>query len=142
VVTAHQRTRRRRPLCHCGGVRALAVVDAVSGEVLGSCDIRRPFDWDPEFGEVGFLLGPEARGRGIATQSMRLLLVYAFETLGMRRVQALAHPQNSASAEVLERLGFQREGLLRDYRPGPAGPEDRILFSLLRAEFEAPITRA
>jgi ribosomal-protein-alanine N-acetyltransferase len=128
-------------IAHSGGALALAVVDAESGEVLGSCDIRRPFDWDPEFGEVGFLLGPEARGRGIAIRSMRLLLAYALEALGMRRVQALAHPQNPASVKVLERLGFQREGLLRDYRPGPAGPEDRVLFSLLRAEFEKARTR-
>ncbi len=121
---------------HSGGALALAVVDADSGVVLGSCDIRRPFDWDPELGEVGFLLGPEARGRGIATRAMKLLLAYAFESLEMRRVQALAHPHNPASANVLERLGFHREGLLRDYRPGPEGREDRILFSLLRREFQ------
>jgi RimJ/RimL family protein N-acetyltransferase len=119
---------------HDGGVLALAVADAASGVVLGSCDVRRPAAWDPELGEVGFLLGPEARGRGIATRSVRLLLAYAFRTLGMARVQAFAHPHNSASAKVLERLGFHREGLLRDYRPGEQGREDRILFSLLRCE--------
>jgi RimJ/RimL family protein N-acetyltransferase len=125
-------------IAHAGGALALAVVDAASGEVFGSVDIRRPFDWDAEFGEVGFLVGPDARGRGIATRAMRLLLGYAFETLGMERVQALVHSENPASRKVLERLGFRREGLLRDYRPGAAGREDRILFSLLRAEFEAP----
>jgi len=129
-------------IAHSGGVLALAVVDATSGAVVGSCDIRRPFDWDPGFGEVGFLVGPEARGRGIAIRSMTLLLSYAFETLGMGRVQALAHPQNPASGRVLERLGFRREGLLRDYRPAPAGREDRILYSLLRAEFEQPAKRS
>jgi RimJ/RimL family protein N-acetyltransferase len=118
-----------------GGVLALAVADADSGAVLGSCDIRRPSEADPALGEVGFLLGPEARGRGVATRSMRLLLAYAFERLGMARVQALAHPENPASANVLERLGFHREGLLRQYRPGERGREDRILFSLLRGEF-------
>lgn len=117
-----------------GGVLALAVVDAVSGAVLGACDLRRPSEADPALGEVGFLLGPDARGRGVATRSMRLLLAYAFERLGMARVQALAHPENPASAQVLERLGFQREGLLRDYRPGERGREDRIVFSMLRGE--------
>ena len=66
---------------------------------------------------------------------MRLLLPYAFETLGMARVQALAHPENRASVKVLERLGFHREGLLRDYRPGERGREDRVLLSVLRGEF-------
>ena len=120
---------------HRGGVLALAVADAVSGVVLGACDIRRPSEADPEFGEIGFLVGPEARGRGIAARSMRLLLPYAFETLGMARVQALAHPENRASVKVLERLGFHREGLLRDYRPGERGREDRVLLSVLRGEF-------
>ena len=119
---------------HPAGALALAVADAVSDAVLGSCDIRRPSEADPELGEVGFLLGPEARGRGIATRSMRLRLAHAFESLGMARVQALAHPENPASAKVLERLGFHREGLLRDYRPGERGREDRIMFSLLRGE--------
>ena len=81
------------------------------------------------------MLGPEARGGGIATRSMRLLLAHAFESLGMARVQALAHPENPASAKVLERLGFHCEGLLRDYRPGERGREDRIMFSLLRGEW-------
>jgi RimJ/RimL family protein N-acetyltransferase len=124
-------------IAHAGGVLALAVVDTVSGVVLGSCDIRRPAEWDAQLGEVGFLVGPEARGHGVATRSMTLLLGYAFERLGMARVQALVHPENPASVKVLERLGFQREGLLRDYRPGAQGRQDRILYSLLRAEFVA-----
>ena len=113
-------------------VLALVITDAASGAALGSVDLRRPSETDPELGEVGFLLGPEARGRGIATRSMRLLLTYAFDELGIARVQALSHPENPASAKVLERLGFRREGLLRDHRVGPAGREDRILFSLHR----------
>jgi RimJ/RimL family protein N-acetyltransferase len=45
----------------------------------------------------------------------------------MRRIQALVHPDNAASAAVLERLGFEREGLLRSYRPG--GDGDRIMYA-------------
>ena len=56
-----------------------------------------------------------------------MLVGWAFRELGMRRVQALVHPDNPASAAVLERLGFQREGLLRSYRP-PG--EDRIMFAV------------
>jgi len=119
-------------------VLALVITEAASGAALGSVDLRRPSEADPELGEVGFLLGPEARGRGIATRSTRLLLTYAFDELGIARVQALAHPENPASAKVLERLGFRREGLLRDHRVGAAGREDRIFFSLLRHQFVFP----
>lgn len=65
--------------------------------------------------------GGSMRGRG----HLRLLLAYAFRTLGMARLQAFAHPHNPASAKVLDRLGFHREGLLRDYRPSEQGREDR-----------------
>jgi hypothetical protein len=44
------------------------------------------------------------------------------------------HPENPRSGEVLQRLGFRREGLLRDYRAGKNGREDRILFSVLPDE--------
>jgi RimJ/RimL family protein N-acetyltransferase len=115
-----------------GDVLALVITDTASGAALGSVDLRRPSEADLELGEVGFFLGPEARGRGIATRSTRLLLTYAFDELGIARVQALVHPENPASAKVLERLGFRREGLLRDHRVGAEGREDRILFSLPR----------
>ena len=69
----------------------------------------------------------EARGRGAATRGVGLLVGWAFRELGMRRIQALVHPDNAASAAVLERLGFEREGLLRSYRPG--GDGDRIMFA-------------
>jgi RimJ/RimL family protein N-acetyltransferase len=118
-----------------GRTLPLAIVDAATGAVLGSCDIRRPEPDDPDRGEIGYLLVPEARGRGAATRAMALLVGWAFRELGMRRVQALVHPDNPASMAVLERLGFQREGLLRSYRP-PG--EDRIMFAITAAPPRTP----
>ena len=69
---------------------------------------------------------------------MSQLIDWSFRELRMGRVQALVHPDNPRSAAVLVRLGFQREGLLRHYRPGPAGREDRILYSLLPRELLVP----
>jgi ribosomal-protein-alanine N-acetyltransferase len=106
--------------------------------VLGSCDIRRPDADDAALGEVGFLLADEARGRGVATRAVGLLVDWSFRELGMERVQGLVHPDNPRSARVLERLGFRREGVLRDYRAGKTGREDRILFSVLPDELVLP----
>ena len=117
---------------------ALAIVDATSGTLLGSCDIRRPDATDPRLGEVGYLLSHDARGRGAAMRAVGLLVEWSFRELGMERVQALVHPDNPGSAGVLERLGFQREGLLRRCRPGDAGREDRILFAVLPDELVLP----
>lgn len=117
-----------------GRMLALAIVDAASRAVLGSCDIRRPDPEDPALGEVGYLLAETARGRGTATRATGLLIDWSFRELGMERIQALMHPDNPHSAGVLERLGFRREGLLRRYRAGDAGREDRVLYSVLPGE--------
>lgn len=117
-----------------GRAVALAIVDATSGVVLGSCDIRRPDADDPALGEVGYLLAPDARGRGAATRAIGLLIDWSFRELGMERVQALVHPDNPPSARVLDHLGFQREGLLRRCRPGEGKREDRILYAVLPHE--------
>ena len=98
-----------------------------SGAVLGSCDLRSPEPDDPGRGEIGYLLLPEAQGAGRRRAPCGCSSAGRFRELGMRRVQALVHPDNAASAAVLERLGFEREGLLRSYRPGG---EDRVMFAV------------
>jgi RimJ/RimL family protein N-acetyltransferase len=114
-----------------GHAMYLAIADAQDGVAVGSCDLRRPVPDDPGLGELGYLLGPEGRGRGLATAAVRLLARYALEQLRMARVQALVHPDNARSLRVLERAGFEREGVLRGYRDGSAGREDRVVLSLV-----------
>jgi len=110
--------------------------------VLGSCDIRRPDPEDLALGEVGYLLSENARGRGVATRAMALITAWSFRELGMERVQALVHPDNPPSAAVLDRLGFRREGLLRRYRAGDDGREERYLYSVLAGELVVPDSAA
>jgi RimJ/RimL family protein N-acetyltransferase len=107
---------------------SFAVVDAGSDLVLGGCDLRLP---TPGVGEVGYLLAPAARGRGVMTRALRLVVGWAFADLGLARVQAFASPDNPASLKLLERLGFTREGVLRSYR-GPG--RDRVALSVLPGE--------
>jgi RimJ/RimL family protein N-acetyltransferase len=104
----------------------LVIVDAVTGDVLGDCEVNLAGD-DPRVGELGYALLAHARGRGHATRTVRLLAAYAAETLGMTRVQACVHPDNAPSRRVLERAGFTAEGLLRDHR-GPG--EDRVMYAI------------
>ncbi|HEY2202059.1 MAG TPA: GNAT family protein [Solirubrobacteraceae bacterium] len=113
---------------------ALAIADTESDRVLGSCDVRRPDPLDFAIGELGYVLVANARGRGVATRTVRLLTEWSFGELAMQRVQALVHPENPASARVLERVGFQREGLLRSYRAASRGREDRVIYAILPSE--------
>jgi [ribosomal protein S5]-alanine N-acetyltransferase len=111
-----------------GRAVGFAIADAESDAVLGAMDLRLPH---PLVGEVGYVLAPDARGRGVATRALRLVVVWAFADLRLVRVQAFASPQNDRSIAVLERLGFSREGLMRSYRGAGA---DRVAFSVLPGE--------
>ena len=56
----------------------------------------------------------------------------------MQRIQAVVHPENARSIAMFERLGFEREGLLRRLRPARSGREDRILYAVLADEWRPP----
>jgi [ribosomal protein S5]-alanine N-acetyltransferase len=58
---------------------------------------------------------------------MGLLIDWSFRELGMERVQALVHPTTRPPLRCSTGLGFKREGLLRRYRAGDDGREDRVL---------------
>lgn len=60
--------------------------------------------------EVGYSLVPGARGRGLATEAVRALTVWALQQPGVQRVTAETEPENQPSMRVLERVGFQRAG--------------------------------
>lgn len=66
-------------------------------------------------GSVGFWLLPEARGRGLATRSVRLISRWALRELGLARLSLFTEPSNEKSQRVAERTGFVREGVLRSY---------------------------
>ena len=80
---------------------------------------------------IGYWLVAEARGRGVATHTVRLLTRWAFEALGMERIELTCGPDNEASQRVAARCGFTREGVLRAHVPFKGGRRDTVLFSLL-----------
>ena len=119
------------------------ILDASSEALLGACDVRLVDREDPRVGELGYLLSPLARGRGVMAAALTLLITWAFgDPFRLERVQAMTHPENEASQRVLERLGFTREGLLRSYRGSLARPgaprEDRVIWSLLPIDWPSP----
>jgi RimJ/RimL family protein N-acetyltransferase len=113
------------------------IVDAASDDLLGAIDVRLVEPDDPRIGEIGYLLVAAARGRGVLSAALRLLLDWSFgEPLRLERAQAMTDPSNTRSAAVLERAGFTREGVLRGYRLGPSGVrEDRVMWSMLPVDW-------
>lgn len=80
---------------------------------------------------VGYWLAGHARGRGIATRTVRLLTRWAFGDLAIARLELTCAPDNLASRRVAERCGFTREALLRSHIPFKGQRRDSLLFSLL-----------
>lgn len=66
------------------------------------------------FGEIGWTMAPAAQGQGFATEAARAVLELALDRLSFHRMEARLDARNSASAAICERLGMQREGVLRD----------------------------
>jgi RimJ/RimL family protein N-acetyltransferase len=90
--------------------------------------------------EVGILLAPPARGRGLAAQALRLTVEQAFEALGAHRVYARILSSNDASRHVFASLGFRQEGTLRAHVRRGETLIDVELWGLLRDEL-APAER-
>jgi RimJ/RimL family protein N-acetyltransferase len=104
-----------RSMWEAGDMAMLAITLEGEDEFLGHTGLflqSRPFG----VAELGYILGPRGRGRGLATRSARLVARWAFDDLEVERLEARTHPDNVASHRVLERLGFTREGLERASR--------------------------
>ena len=63
--------------------------------------------------DVGFALLPEYRGKGYATEAAQAVIDYGENRLGLKRIVAIAAPDNETSARVLEKLGFHFKGMIR-----------------------------
>ena len=93
---------------------ARPAIERVSdGAFLGWCGLTR---WNPDHrsASLGYCLRKAAWGQGYATEAARALLQWAFDALDLNRVQAGTDTRNTSSARVLEKLGFVREGTLRE----------------------------
>lgn len=85
-----------------------AIADARdSAALLGSVGLQA-IDWDVRAADIGYMLGPRARGRGFATRAVQLAAGWAFGTLGLERLELRTMEQNAASRAVAERAGFAR----------------------------------
>jgi RimJ/RimL family protein N-acetyltransferase len=86
-------------------------------------------------GHIGYWCAREARGRGVTTRALRLLCKHGLEDLRLERLELITDPDNRASQRVAEKVGFQREGVLRSHLLHPDGRRrDSVMFSLLPGE--------
>ena len=87
----------------------LAVVRRCDHRLIGNCGLRRSPDNDTD-AEIGYELNPNFWNCGYATEAAAAMVRFGFDTLGLRRITSWCIADNTASARVLERLGFRPEG--------------------------------
>jgi len=91
--------------------------------------------------EIGYALHRDHWGRGYIGEALQALLDFGFGPLGLHRVEADVDPRNDASLRTVERLGFQREGLLRERWLVGGEVCDTAFYGLLRRDWEMRTVR-
>jgi RimJ/RimL family protein N-acetyltransferase len=115
---------------------ALGVYDAVNGHFLGATGLHEP-NWTLRSFEIGYWLRTSSVGQGFMTESVRVLVEFAFDHLQARRVEINCDVRNEPSRNVAERAGLVLEGRLRNAMLTPQGePGDWLVFSLIPEDWE------
>lgn len=127
TMLADLRARRRVPY---------VVIEKVSGRIAGSMSFGNFAEPDGRL-EIGWSwLGRDFRGRSINRPAKRLLLQFAFETLGAQRVEFKTDVLNEQARAGLLGIGAVEEGVLRSFNPMPDGRRrDAIFYSVLSTEW-------
>ena len=95
-----------------GTLGGFAIESAAERAFLGFIGIVR-YDAAGRTAELGYIVAPEARGRGVAARALGLLTAWCLDGLGLERVELRIDPANLPSVRLAERVGYVREGVLR-----------------------------
>jgi [ribosomal protein S5]-alanine N-acetyltransferase len=117
---------------------ALAIVERNDDRLIGVAGLHR-IDPKNRQAAFGIFIGrADARNRGLGTEATALIVGYGFDTLNMNRIWLHVYEDNVAAVHVYEKLGFKREGLLREdyFREGRYW--NTVVMGILRSEWVAP----
>jgi RimJ/RimL family protein N-acetyltransferase len=117
--------------------REIAWAIEVQGAFAGVIGLERRGDVHRYSAEIGYWLGAPFRGRGLGTRAVRALVEHAFATTDLLRIDADVFSTNPASARVLEKAGFVREGVRRADVVKDGAVLDAHLWARLRPDLPA-----
>lgn len=105
-----------------------------NGVTIGSVSFK-PVSWQMGHGEIGYGISEPEHGKGLGTAAVRLLVEKIFAETDIHKLFAYVSAENVASCRILERLGFRREGYLRDHYVIQGRRVDEVFYAILRHEF-------
>jgi RimJ/RimL family protein N-acetyltransferase len=115
-----------------GTREAFAIVD--DDRAFLGLALAPQIDRETRTAELGYVVAPAARGRGVASEALRQLTAWAFGELGMFRLELLISVDNLASQRVAEHCGYVREGVLRSVHVKQDVREDTEIWSRLATD--------
>ncbi len=114
----------------------MGIWEAATNRYLGGTGFH-VHNWDTGYFEIGYWIRASAEGHGYITEAVRLLANYAFDTLKANRLEIRCDELNARSAAIPQRLGFVREGCLRNDATAPDGRiRNTLIFSLIPGEWQ------
>src|SRR5882757_564626 len=129
--------RRQWERASTGSGYPFVIVRVEDGRPLGTVGV-----WLRESNEgrasLGYWVVRSARGQGVAAEALRAVAAWALGDLQIPRLQLYVEPWNSASQRTAERVGFQREGLLRSWQQVGEDRRDMIMYSMLGVDLSSP----
>ncbi|MDP3898929.1 MAG: GNAT family protein [Mesorhizobium sp.] len=126
-----QRLRRyREEIAHGTGMPFL-IFDRATDRLAGGITLGNIRHGVSQSGQIGYWMGVHHAGKGWMLESLNLVVGFGFETLRLHRIEAACIPDNARSIRVLEKAGFQREGLLRSYLRINGAWQDHYLYALV-----------
>ena len=126
-----QRIRRYREDFEQGLAVAFFIFENRTAKLMGGINIGNIRHGVSQSAQIGYWMGEQYSGRGYMIEAVQLVIPYSFETLRLHRIEAACIPANTRSVRVLEKAGFQREGLLRSYLRINGSWQDHYLYALI-----------
>ncbi len=141
IEVARERLARDIEAMRAGRYVCLGILAEGDGTLLGECSLFN-FHEQSRRAELGYTLAFDCWGNGYMTEALSSLLEFGFAELSLHRVEADVDPRNVASARTLERLGFKKEGHLRERWIVAGEVSDSSLYGLLARDWGARSRRA
>lgn len=110
------------------------------GELAGAIGCH-PIDWSNRATSIGYWLGAPFQGKGVITQCCRAIVSYLLDEMSLHRVEIRCATQNTRSCAVPERLGFVREGVIREAQWVAGGFVDLAVYGILASEWRAKASK-
>ncbi len=132
-----RRLRRYRKDFIRGSAMSFFIFETASNRLVGGITLGNIRYGVSQSGHIGYWIGQRHAGQGLMAEALALLSGFAFATLRLHRIEAACIPDNARSIRVLEKAGFQREGLLRSYLRINGVWQDHVLYALISDELRA-----